>query len=172
MAPRTDIFDLGRLALSSGEGRSLDLDVGIDPLQLAGQSYGTARAVHARLDVSRTMHGYALRLRYEVSLEGPCMRCLEEAAPAIAVDAREIDQSGGGDELASPYVDGDVLDLAAWARDAFAVALPQQVLCRDDCAGLCHVCGEDLNAAAPGHGHERASDPRWAKLGELRFETG
>ena len=36
---------------------------------------------------------------------------------------------------------GEVLDLGAWARDALALALPDQVLCRPDCAGLCAVCG-------------------------------
>jgi len=80
MAQRTDIFDLGRLALSSGEGRSLDLDVSVDRLSLGGQEYGAPGGhVRTRLDVSRTVHGYALRLRYEVELDGPCMRCLENA---------------------------------------------------------------------------------------------
>ena len=171
MAQRADTFDLGRLALSSGEGRSLDLDVPIDALELAGQSYGApGRGVLARLDVSRTMHGYALRLRYEVSLEGPCMRCLEDAGRPFFVDAREVDQPGGGEDLSSPYLDGDELDVRAWARDALALALPTQITCTDECLGLCPVCGENLNTADPGHAHEREPDARWAKLSELRFE--
>jgi uncharacterized protein len=63
-----------------------------------------------------------------------------------------------------------VLDLRAWARDALALALPVQLVWREDCAGLCPVCGEDLNAAGPEHVHERAPDPRWAKLSELRLD--
>jgi uncharacterized protein len=98
------------------------------------------------------------------------MRCLEGAAPGIDVDAREIDQPGGGEDLTSPYVDGDQLDLQAWARDSLALALPAQIVCSEDCLGLCPECGENLNTAAPGHAHERAPDPRWAKLGELRLE--
>jgi uncharacterized protein len=62
-----------------------------------------------------------------------------------------------------------VLDLAAWARDAYALALPAQVVCREDCAGLCPKCGVNLNED-PGHAHEAEPDPRWAKLRELRFE--
>ena len=77
------------------------------------------------------------------------------------VDVREVDMPGGGDELDSPYVTDEVLDLANWARDALALALPsgEQVLCRPDCAGMCPVCGEKL---APGeeHEHERPPDPR------------
>ena len=65
------------------------------------------------------------------------MRCLEPAAPRFDVDAREVNQPGGGDELSSPYVDDDEeLDLAAWARDALALALPARSL-PADCAGLC-----------------------------------
>jgi uncharacterized protein len=67
-------------------------------------------------------------------------------------------------------VEHEVLDLHAWARDALALALPATLLCRDDCAGLCAVCGENLNRAAPGHQHEAGPDPRWAKLSEIRFE--
>jgi uncharacterized protein len=114
--------------------------------------------------------GYALRLRFDATLAGPCMRCLESAAPTFSADAREVEQPGAGDELASPYVEHGLLDLRGWARDALALALPQQILCREDCAGLCPLCGADLNTAGPEHHHEREPDPRWAKLPELRFE--
>jgi uncharacterized protein len=172
MAPRTDSFDLGRLRLSSGEGRRLDLEVPLDPLRFGGETYAiTPAAVDAILDISRTTHnGYALRLRFGASLQGPCMRCLEPATPEIAVDSREVDQPGDVEELRSPYVADEVLDVHGWARDALALALPAQLLCRDECAGLCAICGTDLNAAGPDHAHEREPDPRWAKLREIRFE--
>jgi uncharacterized protein len=98
------------------------------------------------------------------------MRCLDPAHPHICVDAREVDQPGDVEELRSPYVDDDALDLHAWARDALMLALPAQLLCREDCAGLCPVCGADLNLAGPEHAHERAPDPRWAKLSELKLD--
>jgi uncharacterized protein len=171
MAALTDTFDLGRLKLSSGEGRHLTLGVALGTFDFGGTEYAVEPAnVDATLDVSRMTHGgYALRLRFAAALSGPCMRCLEPALPSFSVDAREVDQAGGGDELDSPYVDGEQLDLAAWARDAYALPLPTQLVCRDDCAGLCPECGANLNAE-PGHAHERAPDPRWAKLRELHFE--
>jgi uncharacterized protein len=171
VAARTDILDLGRLQLQAGEGRRLTLGVGLGDFELGGERYAPSPAlVDVRLDVSRMTHGgYALRLRFAAALTGPCMRCLQDAAPSIEVAAREVDQDGGGEELSSPYVRGGDLDLAAWARDAYALALPAQVVCRERCAGLCPLCGADLNAE-PGHAHEREPDPRWAKLRELRFE--
>jgi uncharacterized protein len=171
MAARTDSFDLATLGLASGEGRRMTLAVAPGSFDFGGTSYEVAPAeIDATLEVSRMTHGgYALRLRFATALSGPCMRCLEPAEPEAEVDAREVDQPGGGEELRSPYVEGEVLDLAAWARDAYALALPNQVVCREDCAGLCPECGANLNEQ-PDHAHEAAPDPRWAKLRELRFE--
>jgi uncharacterized protein len=168
--PAATTFDLGRLALTAGEGRRFGLDVPLEGFAFGGQRYEPAPVRAAvTLDVARMMHGgWSLRLRFEARLEGPCMRCLTGASPAVAVDAREVDQPGEGEELDSPYVDGDELDLGGWARDALALALPAQIVCREDCAGLCPVCGEDLNVSP--HEHEREPDPRWAKLRELELE--
>ncbi len=172
MPLRTDTFDLGGLRLGAGEGRRLELAVAIDPFMLGGERYRVEpQLVPARLDVSRTTgDGYALRLRFDATLAGPCMRCLEAATPTFSVDAREVSQPGGEEELDSPYIERGVLDLHAWARDALALVLPTTLLCRADCAGLCPICGMDLNAAGSEHQHERQPDPRWAKLSELRFE--
>ena len=173
MPQRTDIFELDRLNLRSGEGRRIELHVGIERLQFAGLPWDvTPVPIPVVLDVSRTTHhGYALRLRYSAQLRGPCMRCLEPAEPSFDIDSREVNQPGGGDELASPYVnEAGELDLAAWTRDSLALAVPDQVTCRPDCAGLCAICGENLNEAGPEHFHEREPDPRWAKLSEIRFD--
>ncbi len=169
---RTDGFDLRGLHLGSGAGRRLDLHVSIDPFVLGGERYAVRPAlIPVKLDVSRTTgEGYALRMRFDATVSGPCMRCLEPAAPTFAVDSREVSQPGDAD-LRSPYLDGEILDLRAWARDALALSLPAQVLCRPDCAGLCAECGANLNTAGPEHGHgQRQPDQRWAKLSELRLQ--
>jgi uncharacterized protein len=172
MAAETHDFDLAGLRLSPGEGRRLALDVPIAPLVLGAERYAAEPArVPVKLDVSRmTGGGYALRLRFAARLQGPCMRCLNEAQPDVEVEAREVDRPGAGEELDSPYVTDETLDLAAWAHDAFVLALPAKVLCREDCAGLCPVCAADLNEEGPDHRHESAPDPRWAKLRELKLE--
>jgi uncharacterized protein len=171
MAQGTDIFDLSPLMLVSGEGRRIELEVPVDAFDFGGQRYAAEdEQVSAILDVSHTTNGYSLRLRFQAILEGPCMRCLDDARRELSVDAREIDQPGGGEELSSPYVDGDELDVKAWARDALALALPVQIVCREDCLGLCAVCGENLNEAGPDHAHEREPDPRWAALRELKLD--
>ena len=167
MGGAAESFDLGRLRLASGEGRRLELLVRPGMFSFGGQGYEVA-PVTATLDAARTTGGgYSLRLRFDAEIAGPCMRCLENADSSLAVDAREVDQPGGGEELTSPYVDADTLDVSAWARDALALALPAQILCRPDCAGICAICGKNLNTEP--HEHEREPDPRWAKLRELKL---
>ena len=168
---RTDVFELEPLGLRSGEGRRFELEVVADDLSYGGQTYAVRPVpLGVVLDISRTTHaGYALRLRFSATVSGPCMRCLEPAAPTYDVDAREVSVPGGGEELQSPYLnEAAELDLAGWARDALVLAVPDQILCRPDCAGLCPVCGENLNEH-PDHAHEREPDPRWAALRDLKL---
>src|SRR5258707_2671915 len=118
MAPTAHDFDLGGLRLSAGEGRRLELEVPIESLELGSERYAAEpRLVPVELTISRMLGGgYALRLRFAAAVSGPCMRCLRDASPGVEVDAREVDRPGGGEELDSPYVQAEVLDLAGWAR--------------------------------------------------------
>lgn len=170
---RTTTIDLVRLSLSSGEGKRLELPVELDPFELGGQTYvADPAAPTVRLEVSRPSGGYAFRLQLTVHLEGPCMRCLEQGAVDLEVEAREVDQAATVDEeLRSPYVVDDELEIGRWAHDAILLALPSRFLCRPDCAGLCPVCGESLNDADPtDHDHGEATDPRWAALKNLKLD--
>ncbi len=167
------IIDLSSLSLSFGEGTRLELPIRLDALELGGQTYSARpETVTARLDVSRPSNGYAFRLRFPLRVEGPCMRCLDPAMVETEVDAREVDQGETDDEeLRSPYVVENKIDVGRWAHDAAILAIPSRVLCRPDCAGLCPVCGESLNDADPAdHEHGSTRDPRWDKLRELNPE--
>ena len=173
MTPKAATVELDRLALSSGQATALPVPVHIQDVSLGGQSYAAAaNPLEARLDISRTTSGWALRLRFAIELDGPCVRCLEPARFPLEIDAREVDQpSAGDDELRSPYVSEGEVDVGRWANDAVVLAMPSQPLCREDCAGLCAVCGERIDPAdAEAHRHERGGDPRMAKLKEFKFD--
>jgi uncharacterized protein len=172
MPQRADTLDIDSLNLRPGGGGRVDVEVRVEPVQLGGQRYAVGPgSVDARVDVSRTTSGFAFRLRFGAPLTGPCMRCLTEAHPLVHVDSREIEQPGEAEELHSPYLEDGQLELTGWVRDALVLALPARLLCREDCQGLCPVCGVDLNTADPAtHSHEPARDSRWAKLSEIEFE--
>lgn len=163
-------IDLRRLRLRPGEVRREQLEVALDPLLLGGQRYESGpTAVPVDLEISQASGAMVFELRLEAKLTGPCMRCLGFAEVKRSVSAREFHDLDAprADGLRSDYVVDHHLDVATWARVALALELPEQILCRPDCAGLCPVCGKDLNVEPHEHA-EREPDPRWAALGELR----
>jgi uncharacterized protein len=162
-------FDLRRVRIRSGEQYRDDVDVQLTPLELGGQRYlPVPEEAPAELTITRAASGTVYELAFRVRLHGPCYRCLGDAVLDLPLSLREYQANdpGADEELRTPYVADGRLDLSAWARDGIALALPDKILCRPDCAGLCAECGLPLD---DGHTHEEAeADPRWAELEKLR----
>jgi DUF177 domain-containing protein len=165
-------FNVRTAKLRPGEQFRDVRSVDLEPLELGGQRYvPIPESPEAAITLTQTSSGLVLELELEARMVGPCVRCLADAGVSLHLKSREYQATSPGesDELSTPYLADDRLDLSAWAHDAVALALPDKILCREDCAGLCPECGVSLNDD-PGHAHERAPDPRWSKLRELRFE--
>jgi DUF177 domain-containing protein len=163
-------FDLRQAKLRPGEEYRDEQEIALSPFDLGGQRYlPVPENVSAELVINRGTSGTTFELSFPVRLHGPCYRCLEDAVLDLSIHAREYQATSPGesDELRTPYVADNQLRLSDWARDAIAVELPEQILCCDDCAGLCAVCGENLNENPHEHEEEQA-DPRWSALEELR----
>jgi len=62
--------------------------------------------------------------------------------------------------------DASVVDVTPAVREELILAVPQYVVCRDDCRGLCPSCGHDLNAGPCGCAP--ATDLRWQALAALK----
>jgi len=165
-------LDLRALRLRPGEVRRETLDVELEPFVLGGQRYEAVPAtIPVELEISQAFGATVFDLGLRLHVSGACMRCLGFAGLDREVSAREFydPDAPASDELHSDYVVRDHLQVSAWARDAVALELPDQILCRADCAGLCPVCGKDLNVEP--HEHvERNPDPRWAALEALKDE--
>jgi uncharacterized protein len=163
-------FDLRQAKLRPGEEYRDEQEIALSPFELGGQRYlPVPENVSAELVINRGTSGTTFELSFPVRLHGPCYRCLEDAVLDLSIHAREYQATSPGesDELRTPYVADNQLRLSDWARDAIAVELPEQILCREDCAGLCAVCGQNLNENPHEHEEEQA-DPRWSALEELR----
>ncbi len=166
-------FDLRRQALRSGDQHRERVEIELEPLVYGGQDYVVDPSpLAAELTLTKASSGTVFELAFDVTLRGPCMRCLSEAELPLSLHVREYQATspGNDDELRTEYLEDDLLDLSAWERDAVALALPDTILCRVDCAGICPVCGKDLNAEPHEHAEERV-DPRWAALQGLRDES-
>ena len=163
-------LDLRTLKVRSGEQWRDERQIELEPFELGGQRYvAVPQVVPAEVTVTRASTGTVFELRFDARLHGPCFRCLDDAVLDVPVEAREYQAAnpGGDEELQSQYLADDKLDLSAWARDTIALELPDKILCRPACAGLCAVCGKNLNDEPHDHG-EPEPDSRWAALAELK----
>ncbi|HEY6962398.1 MAG TPA: DUF177 domain-containing protein [Gaiellaceae bacterium] len=165
-------FSLRQVKLRPGEQYRDELEVELPAFEFGGQRYvPVPEQVPAEFEITRANTGTVFTLGFTARLHGPCYRCLGDAVLEVPIDAREYQAEKPEDEqMATQYIEGGNLDVSQWARDAVALALPDKILCRSDCAGLCDVCGKNLNEEP--HVHEEAhGDPRWAALEALRDQV-
>jgi uncharacterized protein len=162
-------FNLRHVKLRPGEEHREALEVELPAFEFGGQRYlPVPEEVESLLVVTRATTGTVFALAFTVRLHGPCYRCLDDAVLELPIAVTEYQATvPDDDELTTPYVDDEQLDVSAWARDAVALALPTKILCRPDCAGLCPECGKNLNEEPHTHEQETA-DPRWDALEALK----
>ena len=162
-------FDIRKLRLRAGDQVRERVSIDVEPIHLAGQDYEPRpNPVAAELVIMRASSGTVLELAFDLTLAGPCFRCLADAELPLSLSLREYSATKPeSEDDSTEYLVDDQLDLSQWAHDAVVLALPVQILHDPDCAGLCPVCGKDLNVEPHEHVEETV-DPRWAALSELR----
>lgn len=97
-------------------------------------------------------------------LVGECSRCLGEVREERDFDLQELYYYPGRDaEEDALFVVDEYIDLDPPMRAAIVLELPFTPLCREDCLGLCPICGFNLNDD-PEHNHGEQIDPRWEGL--------
>ena len=134
--------------------------------------------VHWRGQVVYADPGYFLRahLSYEQSLI--CNRCLKpivdhaESDVELMILAERHPETGGEhglheQDMGLMYVDGEILETDPILIEQLQLNIPMKPLCREDCQGLCPVCGADKNTGACSC-VESSPDPRWAALAALK----
>lgn len=182
------LLDLSRLR--AGVER---LDRRLDPADFASAAddFRVSSPLSLAGEVRKDGEKVRLTGRLSGSLECACSRCLESFAVPVQVDLDLLflpvgragrSRSGQpradleeGDALADEdlgvgYFRDDVLDLSEIAREQLYLALPMKPLCRDDCRGLCPVCGINRNREVCSCRTEWV-DPRLEPLKHLRSES-
>jgi uncharacterized protein len=133
------------------------------------RAVGKLRKGIAQVDVEARITG-------EVELE--CTRCLREATHRLDVPLKaafvteenytsEKEAEVRSADLDVSVYDGEEIDLADLVREHILLDLPTQILCREDCKGLCQQCGANLNEVNC-HCEENETDPRWSALKNLK----
>ncbi len=151
----------------SGYRNPLKINVGF----LLNQAVGTSRDIHfdqleLRLApdfilknfegvarVGRTPQGILVQADFNACMSAECVRCLIEFDQALNASFKELFAFGSRSVTDSGlYVpeDGNI-DLSPLVREYILLDTPIKPLCREDCKGLCVVCGEDLNVTTCEH---------------------
>ena len=152
-------FDLRSLHFADASEVWRRLPVEVGPFAYGGLDYEVPEgSVDLLLTAARVGDNVTLRGEFETAVIGPCQRCLGDAD--VTVQARGVEyvrhgESEGEEEDEEGYVTSSIVDAGRWARDLIAEGLPPKLLCRDECRGLCAVCGADFNAD-PEHRHNEA----------------
>ena len=148
-------FDLRSLRFDDRNEAWRQLPIEVDPFVFGGTEYAVRNGV-VELDLAAARVGDRVTLTgsFDTVLQGPCERCLEPAAVPFELSGREVVLRGEseGFEEDEQYVSRSYLDADRWIRDLIGAALPSQILCREECKGLCPTCGVNLNEE-PDHEH-------------------
>lgn len=143
-------------------------------LELIGVPVGAD--ISLRLRMESVTEGVLVSGTASMPLRGECGRCLRPIKDTLDVSIQELyaypasttDETSDEDEV--QRLQDDYADLEPTLRDAVVFALPTHPLCREDCPGLCSVCGAHWDDLPDDHGHDEI-DPRWAALGSLLSDT-
>jgi uncharacterized protein len=158
------VVDVLELLESPGSRKRLSFSAPVPELD-AGLSHAgpevdfdlVAEAIDGGVWVKGTVSG-----RYQAE----CRRCLAEVDRPFRFEAAELYRPAGEAWEEGYVIKETSLDLGPLVRDTVLLNLPHDPVCRDDCAGLCPVCGRNLNDEP--HAHEPQTDARWSALKDLR----
>ena len=170
------LLNVAELLRRPGSRRQIALRLPIADLAAEGLSVVDARVtaeatVVVDAELEALPDGVVVTGDFSAPWEAVCRRCLSLARGTLTPHVRELYRvAPKPDEDAFP-LENEQLDLAPLVAEALTLDLPLAPLCRPDCAGLCAVCGADLNEGDCGC-DRTVSDPRGAALDQLRDQLG
>ena len=168
------------LAKISANGLAVDTEIEQDQLHLPEDEALTVTApIRVQGRLTKVMEQVYFRGSVEGALSGQCSRCLDVVHYSFTEDLQVVffpmGAHGHSDDLPSDHStddldvylhDGIRLDLYPVVREHVVMAFPVQTLCREDCVGLCQVCGGNRNEQSCAC-QDASDDPRFAILKRL-----
>ena len=156
------------------EAREITADIEAESFLNMGESYPVSKKEPVRFSaVSDTSKTVRLKARTYLELTVPCDRCLEPVSIPFDIDVDYVytwEEDGTvrirDDEEPINYIDGYELDVDAFISEEIMIGFPMKVLCKDDCKGICSVCGANLNRGECGC-DRTVLDPRMSIIRDL-----
>ena len=161
---------LGLSKIIDCPGAELPFSTSVDLSDLCyGVSYPVSEPVRAEGTVRNTAGVLMMTGAVRTCLHGICDRCAGEFTrdveiPINVVLVTELADEDNEDEWVFP-LEGDSADLEDIIRTVFVLNMDSKLLCKEDCKGLCHRCGKNLNDGPCSC--QKELDPRFAALKQL-----
>ena len=161
---------LGLSKIIDCPGQSIPFSVSVDLSDLCyGVSYPVSEPVLAQGTVRNTAGVLMMEGQVRTTIHGICDRCAgsfdrEVTFPIDVVLVTELANEENEDEWVFP-LEGDSADLDDIVRTVFVLNLDSNLLCKEDCKGLCPKCGKNLNDGPCNC--QKELDPRFAALKQL-----
>lgn len=124
-----------------------------------------------RVRVTRAPQGLLIEIKMKALTALECDRCLRKYLQPISFESTELYAFSETDVTETGYLfpeDGNI-DLEPIVREEMLLSVPIKYLCRQDCSGLCPICGVNLNNSTCDH-DEISIDPRLAGLKSLLID--
>lgn len=137
------------------------VDLGVADDRIAG-------VVAVELVAVSSIDGIVVTGSISTPWHAPCRRCLVDVTGTAQIAVDEVYRDEVGDDEAFP-IEGDQIDMAPAAREYVLLELPDGPLCREDCAGICPLCGIDRNQGTCTCDIS-VRDDRWAALDDLKLD--
>ena len=164
------------------ELKKAHFDVAFAPGEIDFQESGLRQKTPLKAEgtaelLANTLGEIRIQGELDVTMEAGCDRCLEPAAfpihtpidlfyrPALEAAQDEIEIDEGETEIA--FYEGGGIELKDVLREYVLLAMPMQKVCREDCRGICPLCGQNRNVVACGC-EPKPIDDRWAALKKLQ----
>ena len=164
-------LDLSKLKLHPRETEAFFLHAkGNDDL-LAGLGGRFIDPVEVEIVVENAGTIFTGRGKVRTMVQLPCARCLHDFTFPVEADFMTVIVENTRNDQFSPdegfiFLDGETADITPMVEEAIFMAIPICPLCKEECQGLCPVCGQDKNTATCSC-QEDTIDPRWEKLKNL-----
>lgn len=172
MAPRLHELRLNARELLRQPGLQKAVDVSLSAADLGVDDERITGDVTVDLLATSNIDGVVVEGTITMPWRAPCRRCLVEVVGIARIDVDEVYQDPSDVSVADGDafpIEGDQIDLVPAVREAVLLELPDDVLCRDDCAGICPVCGIDRNQGSC-ECDTTVRDERWAALADLELD--
>ena len=161
---------LGLSKIIDSPGATVPFSTSVDLSDLCyGISYPVTEPVLAEGQVRNTAGVLMMTGSIRTTIHGTCDRCASDFDrdihfPLDVVLVTELANEENEDEWVFP-LEGDSADLDDIVRTVFVLNLDSKLLCDEDCKGLCHRCGKNLNNGPCSC--QKELDPRFAALKQL-----